>query len=47
MTSNILVCANCSSEDIETCEDSETGEIFHICNTCEFNWNEGHKLWFE
>ena len=51
MTFNILIiCPNCDeSENTETYSDAETDEIFHVCNTCEFHWNEGQgeKQWFQ
>ena len=50
MTSNnlsVIICPNCESENSETYSDAETDEIFHVCNTCEYFWNNGEKEWFQ
>jgi hypothetical protein len=33
--------------DMMTYSDVETDEFFHVCNTCEFYWNNGEKQWFQ
>jgi len=47
MTSNILICPNCESENTEIYTDIETDEFFQVCNTCQYLWDEGQKQWFE
>ena len=47
MTTNILTCPYCQSQDTETSSDIETEEIFHTCNACDYLWNDKERAWFE